>query len=223
MSQDGGRPRLAISTSGHPSCALLLTDGSVRAATTTAPDRGALLHHAVSELLRERGVAPRELGGIDVDVGPGSYTGLRVAVTFARTALAFGDIPIRTATSFELLAVSAARLGIAGSGDRIRPVLVARRARYHTASLVLGQTIDLVEPPRALDAARLVAAVGAHDLVLAEAGLVEELGRTTRARRVGTVPAYSAEMLFDSRIAPRPAELEDLDPLYLMGSYAEHV
>jgi tRNA threonylcarbamoyladenosine biosynthesis protein TsaB len=38
---------------------------------------------AVSELLKEQGWNPRDVGGVVVDLGPGSYTGLRVGIMSA--------------------------------------------------------------------------------------------------------------------------------------------
>ena len=38
----------------------------------------------VDELLRETGIAPDELDAVAVGRGPGSYTGLRIGVSFAK-------------------------------------------------------------------------------------------------------------------------------------------
>ena len=47
--------------------------------------RGDDLMSAIDRLCRRAGVAPGDLGRIGVSTGPGGYTGLRVAVTVART------------------------------------------------------------------------------------------------------------------------------------------
>jgi tRNA threonylcarbamoyladenosine biosynthesis protein TsaB len=62
----------------------LLAERALDAARRHARD----LTPAVTELLRDRGWRPRELAGVIVSLGPGSYTGLRVGVMAAK-ALAY--------------------------------------------------------------------------------------------------------------------------------------
>jgi tRNA threonylcarbamoyladenosine biosynthesis protein TsaB len=59
---------------------------------------------AIAELLRELGWRPRDLGGVVVSLGPGSYTGLRVGITTAKTlAFAIGCAAIGVPT-FQIIA-----------------------------------------------------------------------------------------------------------------------
>ena len=63
----------------------------------------------VDELLRETGVKPDELDAVAVGMGPGSYTGLRIGVSFAK-GLCYGlNIP--------LLAVDSSVVLFAGNGE----------------------------------------------------------------------------------------------------------
>ena len=48
----------------------------------------------VDELLRETGIAPDELDAVAVGKGPGSYTGLRIGVSFAKGLSIAGNIPM---------------------------------------------------------------------------------------------------------------------------------
>ena len=58
----------------------------------------------VDELLRETGVAPDELDAVAVGKGPGSYTGLRIGVSFAK-GLCYGlNIPLVAVGSLDALA-----------------------------------------------------------------------------------------------------------------------
>ena len=69
--------------------AILRSDGSRFAANTDPASRhGRDLVPAIRDLLAEAGLRPADLGCIGVGLGPGSYTGLRVGVTAAKT-LAF--------------------------------------------------------------------------------------------------------------------------------------
>ncbi len=42
------------------------------------------LHQFILKLLESKGVSPKELSGVVVDKGPGSYTGLRIGVATAK-------------------------------------------------------------------------------------------------------------------------------------------
>ena len=57
----------------------------------------------VDELLRETGIAPDELDAVAVGKGPGSYTGLRIGVSFAK-GLCYGlQIPLLAVGSLDAL------------------------------------------------------------------------------------------------------------------------
>ena len=57
----------------------------------------------VDELLRETGVKPDELDAVAVGMGPGSYTGLRIGVSFAK-GLCYGlNVPLLAVGSLEAL------------------------------------------------------------------------------------------------------------------------
>ena len=48
----------------------------------------------VDELLRETGIAPDDLDAVAVGKGPGSYTGLRIGVSFAKGLALSLDVPM---------------------------------------------------------------------------------------------------------------------------------
>ena len=57
----------------------------------------------VDELLRETGVQPDELDAIAVGKGPGSYTGLRIGVSFAKGMCYALNIPLIAIGSLDAL------------------------------------------------------------------------------------------------------------------------
>lgn len=63
-----------------------------------------LLTHEIEECLKDAGLSPAKLEGICVGVGPGSFTGIRVAVNTARTLGYALSLPIFTYDTTELLA-----------------------------------------------------------------------------------------------------------------------
>lgn len=62
---------------------------------------------ALAGLFDECGVAPSDLAGIGVALGPGSYTGLRVGLALARGLALIDELPVFGIGSLELLALSA--------------------------------------------------------------------------------------------------------------------
>lgn len=93
----------------------------------------------VDELLRETGIAPDELDAVAVGMGPGSYTGLRIGVSFAK-GLCYGqNIPLISVGSLDALAEVAIEDYEAGILDvdnwddaLLCPMVDARRMEVYT-------------------------------------------------------------------------------------------
>ena len=93
----------------------------------------------VDELLRETGIAPDELDAVAVGMGPGSYTGLRIGVSFAK-GLCYGQqIYLIAVGSLEALAEVAIEDNEAGILDVenwndavLCPMVDARRMEVYT-------------------------------------------------------------------------------------------
>lgn len=82
---------------------------------------------AIDTLMKECEVKPADLDKIVVAKGPGSYTGVRIGVTIAKTLAWSLNIPLSGVSSLALLAASA-RL----YPSYISPVFDARRGRVYT-------------------------------------------------------------------------------------------
>jgi len=189
------------------------------------PDPGsrADLPAAAFEVCRRAGVPPREIAEVRVDVGPGSYVGLRVAVTLARFLQRENGARLLAATSLELMACAAARHhGLAG--EHVHVLLDARRGRWHAAHLrVTGDSVRTVGDPQALPPAHALTSLTENAVVVADPAMHEALAATARERnlRVLAPEPVDAWMLFDARLALLDREPAELEPLYLMGTYAD--
>ena len=93
----------------------------------------------VDELLRETDVAPDELDAVAVGMGPGSYTGLRIGVSFAKGMCYALGIPLVAVGSLDALAEVAVEDHEAGIIDvenwsqaRLCPMVDARRMEVYT-------------------------------------------------------------------------------------------
>lgn len=217
-----GDIELAISASDRiPSIALRTPDGTIQVVAPTDRNAGDLTA-LIADSFAEHGYQPSALRAIRLDLGPGSYTGLRVAVTFTRIVQQYQNVTVHTCTSLQLIALAALRAELVTSSDRIRPVLDARRQRYHHA-LIAGDTLHTLQAPAAVKMAELLESVEDKEVLLAASPIHDVLQdlATSRDARLIEPPPWNAALLFDQRLTLSQACPEDLEPLYLMGSYAE--
>jgi hypothetical protein len=133
----------------------------------------------------------------------------------------FGAVPVLATDSLSMLATAA--LGLDLTGRHLRPLLDARRERFHTALLSCDTTLRLVEPPQAIPFAEVLTRVTQTDVCIVPASLEAQLGATLRAAGADVVVANGvvAADLFRPELVLLPATSADLEPKYLMGSYAE--
>jgi tRNA threonylcarbamoyladenosine biosynthesis protein TsaB len=101
-----GCTTLGIETSTSYCAAALLRGDLLLAESGKATDRrhNETLPGIIQELLRETGVSWQDLGLIAVSIGPGSFTGLRVGLSFAKGVAVGLGIPLVPVGSLEALA-----------------------------------------------------------------------------------------------------------------------
>jgi tRNA threonylcarbamoyladenosine biosynthesis protein TsaB len=83
---------------------------------------------AIHRLLQQAGTSPAELQAIAVGVGPGSYTGTRVAVAAAKGLAYARDLPLVAVSTLDVLAA-----GLPVPGLSVCPLLDARREEVYGA------------------------------------------------------------------------------------------
>lgn len=148
---------LAIETSGRAGSVALLgrSDQQLTVAATRALDpaerTARSLFPAIDQLLRQCQLAPRDLAGIGVTVGPGSFTGLRIAVTAAKTLAYATHTPLVGLNTLDVLAIQAG--ATPASRRRVWGVMNAERGDLFAACYSLP--LDL--RPGREDATRVVA------------------------------------------------------------------
>ena len=86
------------------------------------------LHVFIEEIIKEAGIAFKDLSAIAVSQGPGSYTGLRIGVSAAKGLCFALDIPLIAVDTLQVLA-SQAKV----SKGLIIPMLDARRMEVYSA------------------------------------------------------------------------------------------
>lgn len=172
---------LAIETSGDGGGAAILRAGEVIAeAEVSGPRRhGAELMSCVDKALADARLQRADIGVIAVNVGPGSYTGLRIGIAAAQTIGYALDKPVIGVPCFDAMAVQYVMRDDFGVELKreLWPVLDARRNEVMTARIVY-------------DNGRLARATG--DLLVAPEKLHEQAERQAIVFGSG-VPPYEGK------------------------------
>jgi tRNA threonylcarbamoyladenosine biosynthesis protein TsaB len=187
-------------------CQVGLADGArVLASASEAMQRGhqERLAPMTAEVLAQAGGAPADVARIAVTIGPGSFTGLRVGLAFAKG--------LRFATGAELAGIGTLHALAAGVGPRAAGVVDARRGQVYLQAFEAGRALMAPDVlPLPIAAARLAELGGDFDVVGPGAGLFAEfLGPD----RVTELAAPGLEFLVALAAKAEPAA--DLRPLYL--------
>ncbi|MBI3324048.1 MAG: tRNA (adenosine(37)-N6)-threonylcarbamoyltransferase complex dimerization subunit type 1 TsaB [Candidatus Omnitrophica bacterium] len=121
---------LAIETSSPLLGVAIVDEQAVLASYELLAERAhaAQLPVAVELVLRTAGLSLAKLDGVAIDIGPGSFTGLRIGVAFVKALLAGVPKPVIGIPSLDVLAANAA-----WATTRICPVLDARQRNVFAA------------------------------------------------------------------------------------------
>ena len=130
---------LLIDTSQEIGTVAIESDGKVLFSEENkiAKEHAAWLHSAIGRILNEAKMALRELEAIAVVAGPGSYTGLRVAMAAAKGFCYALKIPLITQNTLRVMAGSMKETAI-NNGALICPMIDARRDEVFTALFTLN-------------------------------------------------------------------------------------
>ena len=116
---------LALDTSNRPLSVAVLEDDTLLAETTLnmARKHSTTLMPIISEMLKKSDTTPQYLDRIVVSAGPGSYTGLRIGVTAAKTLAFTLNKELVGVSSLELLATNCQN----DTNELLVPIFDARR------------------------------------------------------------------------------------------------
>jgi tRNA threonylcarbamoyladenosine biosynthesis protein TsaB len=211
---------LALDTSmGACSAAVLRADGKTRnlftRQETMARGHAEALMPMVAEVLAEAGVAPAALDLIAATTGPGSFTGVRIAIAAARGLALVTKAKLFGADSLTVMAKAALAAGLVPE----RPFAVAvdaRRgmlyfARFDAAGLKRDGPLLIAPDVAAMALPQdLEIAVGSGAGLLAEAAALHGHAIEAKLPELQPSAAALAELAFESA-----ETLSTLKPLYL--------
>lgn len=137
-----GMTVLALDTSTAALACALVQDGRVLGSIQSMAERNHSVFTVshVKTLLAEHGITADKLDGIAVGQGPGSYTGMRIAVTLGKTLAWTWNKPLVGVSSLEALAFGASRAARPESDNEANPagtrwfvpIMDARRGQVYT-------------------------------------------------------------------------------------------
>ncbi len=104
----------------------------------------------VAALFKQVNVRPRDVNAIAIGIGPGSFTGLRVSLAFAKGLARGLDIPLLPVSSLKVIAANARH-----ETERIGAITHARRGQVHFA-VCHGATLEFLDGPRVISHADLL-------------------------------------------------------------------
>ncbi|MDP2881126.1 MAG: tRNA (adenosine(37)-N6)-threonylcarbamoyltransferase complex dimerization subunit type 1 TsaB [Azonexus sp.] len=216
---------LALETSTELGSCALWHDGVVAERICPAgKSHSETLLPLVRELLAEAGVKVRQLDALAFGVGPGAFTGLRIACGAAQGLAVAANLPLIPVTSLETMAAQA-------GADRVLALLDARMGEVYSGSYQLIDGAYLLRSEirvSAPDAVALPAEPGwlaCGNAIAAHPALAERLSTAGIAVQAEILPTAATV----ARLAvPRAARGEGIDaalaaPLYIRDKVAKTV
>lgn len=221
---------LAIDTATWSCSVALVRDGTVLAerAERATSNHAGLLPRLVDEILGAAGERPGPGDAVAVTIGPGSFTGLRIALSYAKGMAFAGGLRIVGVPTLDAVALAAPP----GRGQRLCAVLDARKHEVYAGLYEDddGRLVRLGEPA-ALTAEHLAEAIDAPCTFVGDGvdAYGEVFGRVLGGRAT-LVPAgaLAPRAVATARLAaarlrrdPDGDDLETLAPRYVRPPEAE--
>jgi tRNA threonylcarbamoyladenosine biosynthesis protein TsaB len=197
---------LALDTA-LPACSVAVLDGERVVARLSEPmSRGhqERLAPMVEEAMAIAGISFSALDRIGVTVGPGSFTGLRVGLAFAKGLALALDIPCVGVGSLPALAASTATTG------RVAACIDAKRGQVYLQVFQTGEPLGDGEALALDEAVARLSAQAPLTLVGSGASLL-----APRLPGVLVVPLEAADPVALARLAAAVEALQPPQPIYL--------
>lgn len=213
-------------------CSVALTplNGGEAAAWFEILERGhaEIIADKAQMLMQKLNIKAQDISQIAVTIGPGTFTGARIALSFARMFAAARDIPIIAVNSLEAIAFNAVSKLSLGQNDLIYSVIDARRGQvYFACHQADGREIlapEAVEIDYATEVIMgSVNIIGKNAVILGTGRdlLIEGLTDYDEAIRLDELMHFPHAEIFGDMVKNRNAETQPVSPLYLRAADAK--
>ncbi|HKW50328.1 MAG TPA: tRNA (adenosine(37)-N6)-threonylcarbamoyltransferase complex dimerization subunit type 1 TsaB [Candidatus Eisenbacteria bacterium] len=209
---------LGIDTAGADGSVALAGDGELLASGPLPPGgHSGILSDAVGRLTKARGISLGDLDAVGVSQGPGSFTGLRIGLAWAKGVALGRALPLVLVSAHEAMA----HAHRAGPG-RVATLIPGERGRVEAALWERGSSARLVWGPEPVDEEEAV------ERLLEQARAAGQPSSTIALAPSNARLATALEDQVDSEavslVAPAPlgpAVAEIADRLFLSGRIAD--
>jgi tRNA threonylcarbamoyladenosine biosynthesis protein TsaB len=186
---------------------------------------GAVLPQAVARLLDHAELRASELGGIAVGIGPGSFTGLRIGLSYAKGLAFASGAKIIGVPSLDALAAGALDAPAARPGLQVCAVLDARKGEVYAALYeIVADGLEKISQDVVMPLVRVTSplrqnAILAGDYTAKDAAdLAQKRGLKVTVLGAGALESrgrYIAALGAASIAAGRSDSVASLEPLYV--------
>jgi tRNA threonylcarbamoyladenosine biosynthesis protein TsaB len=198
-------------------------DPAKRSAVTLAP--------AIASALRLAGKASGELDLVATTIGPGSFTGLRVGVTMAKTLAYALRCDLIGLNTLDVMAAQVLEAGLVGAKGIVHAVLDAQRkelfvGRYQASAEIPEQLCRFDDRDTILSADAWLKSLAAGDVVTGS-GLMRWKDKLPPGVIVAPNQCFEVDAVTIGRLALREHaagrrdDLWTFSPLYIRPSYAD--
>ncbi|MGC1677464.1 MAG: tRNA (adenosine(37)-N6)-threonylcarbamoyltransferase complex dimerization subunit type 1 TsaB [Candidatus Binataceae bacterium] len=229
------RPVLGLDTGASPASLALVVNGRIAGEVSrTSTAHGAALAAAVDELLAASGIKPADLGAVAVGIGPGSFTGLRIGVSYAKGIVFAARCAIAGVPSLDAIALAALEDPGARPGMTVCPILDARKGEVYTALYrIVVDGLEKLSQDLVMPLARLITKLAQLDQGAILAGDTKANDAAALLQRKGVEAMVPGTRILETRgryIAALGAarvargdsdRLDTFEPLYVRPPQAE--
>ncbi len=203
---------LVLDTSGSFTTVLVVTDGQLSSSSTLQARPAEHLHHQIDSSLKKAFIQPQDLDHIAVVIGPGSWTGLNIGVTTAKTLAQVLEIPVSPIHTLDVLTIH--------SNAPVWGIMYAGRDRCYYAVYSESKQFDM----KVLPIDSVVKEIESDPVC------VIEYGHNFADRFVNYKQYHNTDRLKPEALIAAAKEVNALDrestklltPVYLQPSYEEH-
>lgn len=164
-----------------------------------------ILAPMVADLLKYCNLTLKDIEGIGVNTGPGSFTGIRIGISLAAALAYGGDLPLVKVSALEALA-----FGVPSERETIIPIIHGRKNEYYVSYKDEERVVVIEEFLKELDIASSYLFVGEISADLEEA--FKERGLKYRVEEAGLLRGVkvgqAALSLFKKGVFSSPLEVE---------------
>jgi len=212
---------------GSPTASIALVVAGRLASETarTVTSHGAALPQAVAQLLDHAELRASDLSGIAVGIGPGSFTGLRIGLSYAKGLAFASGAKIIGVASLDALAAGALDAPTARPGLQVCALLDARKGEVYAALYeIVADGLEKISQDVVMPLVRVTSPLRQNAILAGDytardaAALAEKQGLEVTVLGPGALESrgrYIAALGAASIAAGRSDSIDSLEPLYV--------